>query len=373
MKFFIRTLALCLCAVCLTVCASAAEVASGSVYCFGSGDFSQGDIHGICLTGVPSPSVGTVSLNGRTLHAGDVVPGELVSQMTFCPVSTAVSKSAEVRYYAIGEDGMEPEQVMTISIHGRENQPPVAEDSASETYKNLETTGRLKVHDPENKPMTYTLSRPPKRGTVTISEDGSFTYTPKKNKIGIDSFTFTAADEEGKTSREATVTITILKPSAEETYTDTAGKDCCFAAEWMKNTGIFAAERVGGLACFSPEKAVTQGEFLTMLVKTLDIPVEEELAVSGYEDAPGWLKPYLAAAVRSGLARGMETMAYDEPMDSDSAVSLVCSALNLEDLSDIPVFSEAQIPSTLTRGDTAKLLYQVHQIAQEAAKPKAWQ
>lgn len=373
MKLFVRILALCLCAACLTVSIAAVEIDSGSVYCFGTGDFSEGELQGICLTSVPAPSVGVVNLNGRNLQAGDVILAEQVAQMTFSPASTAVSRTAEVGYYVIGEKGIEPQQVMTISIHGKENQPPVAEDSASETYKNLETTGKLKVRDPENKPMTYTLSRPPKRGTVTISEDGSFTYTPKKNKIGIDSFTFTAADEEGKTSREATVTITILKPNADETYTDTAGKDCCFAAEWMKNTGIFVGEQVGGHACFSPEKEITQGEFLTMLVKTLDIPVEENLAVSGYADAPDWLKPYLAAAVRSGLTRGMEAIAYGEPIASDTAVSFVCNALNLENLSGIPVFSQTQPQTALTRGDTAMLLYQVHRLAQDSAKPKVWQ
>ena len=37
-----------------------------------------------------------------------------------------------------------------------------------------------------------------------------------------------------------------------------------------------------------------------------DIPVEEEAAFTGYtDDAPQWLKPYLAAALRSGLTAGL--------------------------------------------------------------------
>ena len=114
---------------------------------------------------------------------------------------------------------------MTIGIRGKENKAPTAEDSALETYKNLENTGKLKVSDPEGEQLTYTLVRQPKRGTVTISEDGSFTYTPKKNKVGVDSFTYTAADPAGNVSREATVTVTILKPSDTTQYTDTLGVD----------------------------------------------------------------------------------------------------------------------------------------------------
>ncbi|MFR8332989.1 MAG: Ig-like domain-containing protein [Oscillospiraceae bacterium] len=45
-----------------------------------------------------------------------------------------------------------------------------------------------------------------------MGEDGAFTHTPKKNKVGKDSFSFTATDEAGAVSNEATVTIEILKP-----------------------------------------------------------------------------------------------------------------------------------------------------------------
>ena len=65
--------------------------------------------------------------------------------------------------------------------------------------------------------------------------DGSFIYTPKKNKVGVDSFTYTATDASGKVSREATVTIQILKPTDARQYTDTVGLDCRFEAEWLKN------------------------------------------------------------------------------------------------------------------------------------------
>ena len=37
--------------------------------------------------------------------------------------------------------------------------------------------------------------------------------------MGVDSFVYTAADPAGKTSREATVTITILKPTEAAQYT----------------------------------------------------------------------------------------------------------------------------------------------------------
>ena len=287
--------------------AEAAEVESGSSYCFSPADFSgQEDLTGICITDLPREE-GVLSLGSRILQPGDILTAQQLYQMTFSPLGTEEDRQVEVGYLPIYEGRVEEEASMTLSIRGKENKPPVAEDSALETYKNLPVTGKLKVSDPEGEAMTYTVIRQPKRGTLELKEDGSYTYTPKKNKVGVDSFVYTATDPAGKVSREATVTLTILKPSDAQQYRDTQGHDCRFAAEWMRHTGIFTGENLAEQSCFSPEKEVTRGEFVTMLVKTLEIPVEEGLVYTGYTDEiPTWLQPYLAAAVRSGLTAGLE-------------------------------------------------------------------
>ena len=67
-----------------------------------------------------------------------------------------------------------------------------------ETYKNLPNTASFRAKDPEGEAVTYAVLRQPKRGTVTLDGQGGFTYTPKKNKVGVDSFTYTATDPAGK-------------------------------------------------------------------------------------------------------------------------------------------------------------------------------
>ena len=361
---------------------NAAEVDSGDVYCFSPEDFSseEKELKGICITEVPGKT-GQVLLGSRVIRPGDTLSADRLAELTFAPANTEADADAQVGYLPIYAGEVGPETTMTLAIRGKENKAPVAEDSALETYKNLENTGKLKVRDPEGEPMTFTVVRQPKRGSVTIGEDGSFTYTPKKNKVGIDSFTYTAADASGKVSREATVTITILKPTESTQYTDTTGKSCCFAAEWMKNTGIFTGECVAGSACFSPERTVTRGEFVTMLVKTLNIPVEEEVSYTGYTDAPDWLKPYLAAAARAGLTQGMPTgdaFGADESMAPADAAALLCTALDLTAGEDDAAALEASgIPApdgeVLNRGQTAELLYQLSVVTDQAGRPRVWQ
>ena len=378
---------------CLAVCAvpaAAAEVDCDSIYCFSPEDFAQeGALTGICITSVPEAVIGTVMLDNRVLRPGDVLTADQVARMTFCPLRTETDRSAEISYLPICENRVAAASAMTISVRCREDKAPVAEDLAAETYKNLATTSRLKVTDPEGQPMTYTITRQPKRGNVTISEDGSFTYTPKKNKVGVDSFTFTATDPAGKVSREATVTITILKPSDAVQYTDTIGQECRFAAEWMRHTGIFAGENLAGNPCFSPDRAVTRGEFTSMLVKALDLKPEDPALLTGYQDdIPIWLQPYLAAAIRSGLTAGLpdqEVFGADEAITGAEAAVMLQNALDLTvsypDETDavrlentVPTWADNSLTAlsergmeldanaVLSRGKTAQLLYQTVQM-----------
>ena len=373
----------CLLAAGMVLSVSAAEVGSGDCYCFASEDFAPGEaqLTGICITKLPESAKGTVMLGSRILRPGDVLTAQQVGQMTFVANYVQRDDTATIGYLPVFANGMAGEATMTLSIRGRENQAPIAEDCAFETYKNLEVTGQLKVRDPEGQEMTFTLTRPPKRGDIVIQQDGSFTYTPKKNKVGIDSFTFTATDPAGKTSREATVTVSIQKPTDAKQYSDTVGKDCRFAAEWMKNTGIFVGESLGGSPCFSPDRTVSRGEFVTMLVRTLNLPTDPELTETGYTDVPDWLKPYLAAAIRSGLTTGLTTadgFGPDLPVTAEEAAAMLCSALQLEPQEQTVLSSpegEAFTPvevalqngfdlipgQTLTRSDCASLLYQTSQ------------
>ncbi len=337
--------------------AAAAEVDCDSIYCFSQEDFS-GDLslNGICITDLPEN--GAVYLGSRILRSGDILTAEQASRMTFAPVFSEADQVAEVGYLPIYENHVAENVTMTIAIRGKEDQAPAAQDFALETYKNLPNTGKLKAADPEGQVMTYSIIRQPKRGTVTISQDGSFTYTPKKNKVGIDSFVYTAADPAGNVSREATVTITILKPTEATQYTDTLGKDCRFAAEWMKHTGIFVGENLGEHACFGPEKEVTRGEFVAMLVKALDIPAEETVTHTGFADEiPQWLQPYVAAAMRAGLTEGLndqKVFGAEEIITGAEAARMVGNALNRDSVETFSNLTEG----TLNRREAAQILYQ---------------
>lgn len=396
-RFLCLILALC-CVVSTATVAQAAEVESGSIYCFSSEDFSENsELTGVCITGLPASDTGTVMLDTRVIRTGDILTAQQLSQLTFSPLRTTEDKEAVVTYLPIYDDRVEKPATTAISIRGKEDKAPTAKDLSLETYKNLPNDGTLQASDPEGEALTYTLVRAPKRGTVTIREDGTFTYTPKKNKVGVDSFTYTATDPAGNVSRKATVTIQILKPTDAKQYTDTVGQECRFAAEWMKNTGLFVGETVSGKECFFPEKAVTRGEFLAMAVKALDIPTEDVSYEGIPSDTPTWLKPYLAAAMRAGLTAGWpetETGSFeaDQPISGAEAAVMLQNALDLSisqetlELLEVDATAKEEVPAwaavsltameeygitlsdteTLTRGQMAQVMYQVSHLAPDA-------
>lgn len=369
---------------CAAPAAQAAEIFSDQVYCFSQEDFSEA-LEGICITGVPEN--GSLLLGDRILRPGDVLTADQLTRMTFAPVRSESDTTATVTYLPVLESTVEPPAQMTFSIRGKENKPPVAEDFAVETYKNLPIDGILKAKDPEGESMTFTVVRNPKRGEVVIHEDGTFTYTPKKNKVGIDSFVYTVSDAAGKVSREATVTVTIVKPTDAAQYTDTLGKDCRFAAEWMKNTGIFVGEKLDGNACFSPEAPVTRGEFVTMLVKALDIPADQKAAIYS-DELPLWLQPYVAAAVRAGLTAGLpqrEHFGAEEVITGPEAAVMLQNALELTPEADAEAMATEEMPDwaagavealrshgiplesgSMTRAAAAKILYAATQTVSAA-------
>lgn len=297
-------------------------------------------------------AAGSPTVNGHT-----VAPGEILSRQA---LEDLLRSRGTVAYRCITEGYPSEETVVTFSLGTKRNSAPVAEDSARETYKNLPVTAALKVKDPEGQPMTFTLTRAPRRGVVVLHDDGTFTYTPKQNKVGVDSFAYSATDAQGARSREATVTLTIIRPTDDARYTDTEGTSCCFAAQWMKNTGIFTGETVDGNATFFPEKIVSRGELIAMAVRTLELPTDNTEDAAWCGSLPGWLKPYVAAAMRSGVIADLsEGFRPEEDATSALAASILCNGLHLDGPSalqtDVPISGKP-----LTRADAAQLLYDAH-------------
>ncbi len=371
--------------------ARAAEAAADAVYCFQAEDFpcnSPEDLTGICITAVPAANMGTLQLNSRIIVPGDILTAQQLSRLTFHPVGEE-SQDVQVSYLPICSTCVEQEATMTLSLRKQENKAPTAEDSTFETYKNLENQGTLLAKDPEGGSLQFTITKPPKHGTVTLGDNGAFTYAPTKNRVGEDRFSFTATDEQGAVSPEASVSIQILKPLDSTTYKDiTSGQ---FEALWMRESGLFEGKLIAGVPCFGPQDRVSRSEFLAMVMKLLEIPVDESVTSSGFQDEADcvqWLRPYLAAAMRLGVVSGSKETGKllfrpNDPITSAEAAVMLQNVLLLprgtETCEDVPTWAQNAVAamtaggislsapdSDLSRLEAAKLLYEVSKLAPNA-------
>ena len=185
---------------------------------------------------------------------------------------------------------------------------PTVRDIEISTYRNIPYEAQFLASDSEGDDMTYAVVEEPKKGTVTI--DGvNFTYTPKENAAGGDSFTYAVTDSAGNVSLPATVTVTIEKTKSGVTYADTEGSAAAAAAQRLAEEGIFTGAKIGDQYYFEPDAAVSRSEFLAMVLETAGREVTA-VTMTGFcddEAIPTWAKAYAAAGVAEGIVQGKTT------------------------------------------------------------------
>lgn len=388
----------------LTAQAAALELTADPTvsFCFSTEDFTtEATDQGIFLTAVPNAQIATVTYGGRVLRAGDALPREALTELML-QSQCVTQQTASIDYYTVSNGKVTGQKSMELAIFPKKNEAPAASDLTLETYRNMSHSGQLQAEDPENGSLTYSLLTPPKRGTVTLSEDGSFTYTPLENKVGKDRFTFTVTDDAGNISEPATVSIRIKKPSEKPAYADMTEDPDAFYAQWLREEQLFTGIQIGEHLCFLPDESVSRGEFLVMVMHLVDAEASQEPMSTGFADeaeTAAWLQPYLVSALRNGMISGISeedgvSFLAHAPMTQAEAAVMVQNILQLPFSQASSVFSlqDSALPAwaaeaaaallqaginldvtndvqLLTRRDAARVLYDIHNLMDQNALP----
>ena len=213
---------------------------------------------------------------------------------------------------------------------------PVAQNLELCTYKNVTVSGKLSAFDSENDVVMYEITTPPVKGSVELCDDGSFIYTPNKDKKGRDYFGYKALDAEGNRSQEATVIIKIEKQKKQVSYADMDGLAGEYYAAALSEAGIFTGENICGRYCFYPERTVTRGEFVSMCIRASGEPIVCNVMSTGLSDdgsIPDWMKSYVMASVICGQEYENEVFDADEGIGRTEALLLLNNALGINDVS----------------------------------------
>ena len=79
---------------------------------------------------------------------------------------------------------------------------PIAENLEIMTYRGISVGGQLKAFDPEGEEVHFRITTEPRKGTLTLEENGEFVYTPAEGKRGRDYFGYCASDPNGNVAEE---------------------------------------------------------------------------------------------------------------------------------------------------------------------------
>ena len=196
---------------------------------FGYHDIEEDTLNKIKVTSLPS--VGVLSLNGNPVSvnneitASDIGAGSLV----YSPPQGLVQSTSVVIQYLVHDGTTYSNSTYTLTIGislntarwddaiwddndwvSEDNNAPIAGNNQFETTENLAVSGTLQAIDPEESNLTFQMVSQGTLGTTTITniENGQFTYVPKPNLHGTDTFTFRANDG-SLNSNIATVTVII--------------------------------------------------------------------------------------------------------------------------------------------------------------------
>lgn len=234
------------------------------------------------------------------------------------------------------------------------NAAPIAESRDYTTYRDIAITGSFSAVDPEGEQIYFNLTSEPKKGTVELSGEDGFIYTPEPGKKGRDSFTYTATDASGNTSAEAKVNITIKKQSTQVTYSDMEGNSAHYAALALAENNVFIGEKLGGEYFFRPDAPVTRSEFLAMCLNMCGSDMLSGVTRTGFADdnsIPAWAKPYISTALMSGIISGYKNgdgrlvFSPDSLITYSEAAVMLNNALSISDVMSVSAIREDAVPS----------------------------
>ena len=213
-----------------------------------------------------------------------------------------------------------------------EGSAPVAENFEFETYRGVSFGAQLCAVDPEGDPVSFEITTQPVKGKLTVSDDGSFVYTPSPDKRGKDYFGYKALDSEGNASQEATVIIRLVKQKSAISYQDMDGDPSHRSAIRLADCGAFVGKQIGLKYYFEPTETVSRGEFLSLCLEATGADILSGVATTGFTDdaeIPVWEKCYVSTGVRDGVIKGRSG---DDGavFDPDTAISCAEAAVMLD-------------------------------------------
>lgn len=287
-------------------------IKSGLVYSdiyFSEQDFMKclglPSIDSVKVDALPPESDGVLKLGTLNVTEGQSIRAEYLPILRFVPTSEQVKYTI----CTFSHDGTEIP--CTLNLLSKVNYAPTlaAYDEQIKTYQGVAYYGCITASDPEGDALDFQVISFPAHGTLTMTDRcrGNYVYEPDNGYTGGDAFTVVVQDEYGNYSQTQTVSVQVGK--SETHFSDIDGHWCENAAIALYDTGVVKAVHYQSGLVFCPNDKVSREEFVTMVMKMLNVTTLTDAETSFADNAEIAVeyRPYIATAQRMGYVGGRKT------------------------------------------------------------------
>lgn len=346
----------------------------GGTITFSASDFKDAlgikKLDSIVITSLPSASAGELKLGSLTVTKGQVITASSISSLTFIPKNG--TEMAEFTFTA----GTSYDCTAVMYFPDERNYSPISlgiDESffKLKTYKNIAVSGNMRCVDPEGDSVRYEVVSYPEKGLLTVKDrvSGEYTYTPMKNYMGSDSFSYVAVDKYGNRSEKITVDISVSRSGGVAVFKDMIYDSAHYGALLLDSMGILKGRKDEGENVFMPDKAISYGDFLKASMTAAKTPLKT-VAPNEIGEAltshPKEYQPYLLTAYELSLinAEGLKELDCNRELTKAEACVILDALIGAEDTTAIPVFDDIEsVPSYAL--DSVCALYEIGVIRAE--------
>lgn len=261
-------------------------------------------VSAITVTALPDLTAGELLLGQGEVSVGQRIDRENLSYLRYIP--TEGSRNADFCFVPQTSEGARSYELKCHLLQrAGVNCCPSAKGSVSavSTHASLALTGTLSAEDADGDALYFEVVEYPANGTLTLdSKTGAFSYRPTGNFHGEDSFSWRVQDVWGAYSEQASVEITVRELTTGYLFSDIENNATHHAALLVGEKGLMSGEKMGGKHYFHPERGLSRGAFVAILLEAAEIktPDAEDTGYTDNADIPRGMRGVIKYAKEQG-------------------------------------------------------------------------
>lgn len=273
------------------------------------------DMESITVISLPDASEGELLYMGNTVKPGQTIDINTVSSLEFIPAGTHVTTAS----FEFSEGNGTYSMSGCIYILDCENTSPTVRDISVgkyvSAYTDISYNGHLSGYDPDGDEIEYMIVRYPQNGILILnSKHGEYEYHPNSGFTGKDTFKYVIIDKYGAYSAAETVVVNVESVSEDEKYVDMNNSGAYVEAVSLARDGILSGTEIGGKLMFRPNEALTRGEFISIILNSCNIKLNNTTLRTVFADDSDIHK-----SIKSAVATAYE-MGYVDPIFENGKV-----------------------------------------------------